>query len=298
MHMPAKPTTNSKTNSGILRWSMAVASFLAFLKLTVGLLSNSMSLLASAVDSLMDVLVSLVNFLSLKEAEKPADHDHAYGHGKIESLASLFQSIIISAGGIYLIIESVHRLVLGEPIVMIRAGIVVMVISIVITYLHTVQLDRAAKKSQSLILKTEKLHFTTDVWTNLGVIGALLLAHVTGQIFWDVLVAVIVAGYILSQSLHILKHSVDELIDRALPDEEQDRIKQIVMNFSPKIVGIHNFRTRKISQKKFIEFHVEMDRHLSFEKAHDLTEDLIEEIERQIPDSDVMAHYDPEGTLR
>jgi cation diffusion facilitator family transporter len=281
--------------SGILKWSIATASFLTLLKFAVGLASSSMGLLASAVDSLMDVFVSSVNFISLREADKPPDHDHAYGHGKIESLASLFQSLLIGASGFYLITEAAKRLVLGETIELIDAALAVMVVSMIVTFLHVRQNQAAARQSGSLIVGTERLHFATDIWSNLGIIAALLLVRVTGNALWDLAIAVIVAAYIMKQSYGILRTSIDELIDRALPDEVQEELRQMILGFDKRILGVHNLRTRKIANRKFIEFHVELDKTLTFEEAHNLTEDLIEAIEKRHPDSDVNAHFDPEG---
>jgi len=295
MSQSTHTSNHANRKAHVITWSVLTASSLALLKLSVGLLSRSMALIASAVDSLTDVLVSVVNLLSLREADKPADAEHAFGHGKIESLASLFQSILIGASGIFLIVESIRRWLRNEPIVMIHAAIVVMVISIVLTFLHTRRLTKVARETESMIVETEKVHFSTDLWTNTGVIIALLLVQWTGAIIWDILIALVVAVYILKQSYMLLRKSVDELIDRALPEELQNQIRHTILHFDKRVLGVHNLRTRRLGHVKFIEFHVELDKSMSFETAHNLTEDLIDEVKRQIPDSDVNAHFDPEG---
>ncbi len=284
---------NSKTR--VIQMSVLTAGFLTVLKVGIGLATHSMCIVASAVDSLMDVLVSTVNYISLREAEKPADHDHAYGHGKIESLAGLFQSLLISVSGLFLICESVKRLIQGEQIVFVDTGIVVMAISMVVTFFLVKKLKSVATRTGSIIVGTETLHFSTDFLSNGGVIAALILVRISGQVIWDLVVALAIAGYILKQSFRILRNSIDELIDRALPDEMQKEIGNIIDNFDRRIIGHHNLRTRKIGGTKFIDFHVELRKNLGFQEAHDLTEDLIAAIETRYPDSDVNAHYDPEG---
>ena len=296
MHDKIKPNTDdlpSKKNA--IQLSIATAGFLTLVKVGFGLATHSMSILASATDSLMDVLVSTVNYISLKEAHKPADDDHTYGHGKIESLAGLFQSVFISASGFYLIYESVTRLFHPTPITHIQTAIWVMAISIVATFFLLRRLRAVASETRSMIVGTESLHFATDLATNLGVILALVLVYATGFVFWDLVIAIVIAVYILKQSFQIFRIAIDELVDRALPEEVQEEIRQTITNFDKRILGFHNLRTRKMGERKFIDFHVELDRSLSFQKAHDLTEDLIEALEAKFPESDVNVHFDPEG---
>lgn len=286
---------NDSKKKTAIQFSIATAGFLTVLKFGFGIASQSMSVLASAIDSLMDVLVSSVNYISLREASKPADHDHAYGHGKIESLAGLFQSLFISASGIYLVVESFRRMISEKPVTHIQIAIWVMVISSIVTYFLVSRLQRVAHDTGSIIVKTESLHFKTDLLTNVGVIAALILVQLTGIPLWDLLIAIAIAVYILKQSTGILKNSVDELIDRALPDDILKNIRKVILDYDKRVLGIHNLRTRKIGDKKFIDFHVELDKSLGFEEAHNLTEDLIEEIKKIYSDADVNVHFDPQG---
>ena len=280
---------------GVIGLSIATAIFLTVFKVTVGLWSRSLGLIASAMDSLMDVLVSSVNWLAIREAEKPADHDHLYGHGKIESLAGLFQSLIISASGLYLIFESVRRIFRGAELTHLSVAIGVMIVSMGFTFLLVLQLKRVGRETSSIIVKTETLHFTTDFLSNGGVIAALFLVRWTGSILWDLAVAFVIACYILYRSFQILKSSMDELLDRALPLEEQKQIEQIILTHDPRIVGFHNLRTRKIGQQRFIDFHFEIRGEENFARAHELTESLIKHIQSRFPDADVTVHFDPEG---
>lgn len=283
----------ARSKRRVIQYSIATASSLCVFKLAVGVMSQSMAVMASAIDSLLDVLASTVNFISLREASKPADREHAYGHGKIESLAGLFQSVLISGSGLFLIYESCRRLIWGETISRIGIAIVVMVTSAIATFFLVRQLKSVASKTGSLIVGTDALHFTTDLITNAGVIVVLLLVQWTGAAWWDLVVAIGISVYILWQAFGIMRTAIDELIDRALPEEIQKEIKKLVLNFNSHIHGLHDFRTRKIGNRKFIDFHITIEKSISFEKAHNLTEDVIKEIRNRYPDSDVNVHFDP-----
>lgn len=276
-------------------FSIATAAFLALFKIGVGLFSHSLALLASAVDSLLDVLVSTVNLIAIREAAKPADYDHLYGHGKIESLAGLFQSLLISASGLFLIAESVRRLIRGVEIHDVPIAIFVMVVSMALTFTLVLRLKKVLRETGSIVVGAEVLHFTTDFLTNGGVILALILVAVTKSSAWDLAVAIAIACYILTQSISILRTSVDELLDRALPAEDQREIEQIITHFDPRVIGFHNLRTRKIGHQKFIDFHMEIRGEENFARAHDLTESLIKRIRERFPGADVTVHFDPEG---
>lgn len=280
---------------GAVRLSILTAFLLMTFKVSVGLVTHSLGLIASSIDSLMDVLVSTVNLIAIKEAEKPADKEHLYGHGKIESLAGLFQSIIISMSGIYLVVESIKRLMFRVELHHVSVAIGVMIISMGATFLLVLKLKRVFQETHSLVVGTEELHFTTDFITNAGIIAALILVGWTGSPLWDLVVAFLVACYILYQSFRILKKSIDELLDRALPVSEQKEIERIILNHDPRIVGFHNLRTRKIGSKQFIDFHFEIRGEENFSKAHELTESLIKRIKGRFQEADVTVHFDPEG---
>lgn len=288
---------SSRTRNKVkaVQLSVLTALFLTIFKISIGLVTHSLGLIASSIDSLMDVLVSSVNLIAIKEADKPADKEHLYGHGKIESLAGLFQSIIISLSGIYLVFESIKRFIFRVGLEHIPTAIVVMIISMILTFLLTLKLKQIFKETDSLIVGTELLHFTIDFMTNGGIIAALVLVRVTGSPLWDVGIAFVVACYILYQAFHILRKSVDELLDRALPLSEQKQIEQIILNHDSRIIGFHNLRTRKIGNRRFIDFHFEIRGEENFSRAHGLTESLIKRIKEDFPEADITVHFDPEG---
>ena len=278
-----------------LGFSVVIASTLAISKFIVGFITQSMAILASALDSLMDVASSSVNFLASRKAAKPPDEDHAYGHGKIESLAGLFQSTLIGTTGVFLLIEAGKRFFFARPLHDIPIGIGVMVFSLSLTLILVRRLTTIAKANPSIILATEKLHYVTDVLHNVGVIFALLLVKWTGSIVWDLLVSLIVSLYIFHAAWQILTRSVDELLDKSLPPRAVENIRLLILNFHPSVGGLHNFRSRRVGQKIFLDFHIEIKGEHDFEKAHLMTESLIGRIREKYPEADVTVHYDPEG---
>lgn len=279
-----------------IQLSVGVASLLALLKFGAGILTHSLAILASGVDSLLDVFVSTINFFTLRKAEEPPDEDHAYGHGKAESIAGLFQSLFIGTSGIVIISESVRRLILRSHYVnRPDMGMGVMGFSMVVTFLLIRRLKSVAKQNPSIVLDSEQLHFASDFYANLGVIAILLLVEVTHRAAFDLLVSFAIALYIFWQSMHLLRRSIDELMDREISPELHEKIKKIIFGHDPRIVDFHNLRTRRVGNKIFIDFHVVLRGEESFREAHNLTESLITAIEKEIPDCDLTVHTDPEG---
>lgn len=278
-----------------LSWSVATAAMLAVMKLIAGLLVNSMALLSSALDSAMDVASSLINFMAARVAAKPPDEHHAYGHGKVESLASLFQSLAIGATGIFIMIEAVKRLIQGSSLRDLDTGIGVMAVSLIATIALVVKLRMAQKETGSLILSTESLHYTTDILSNGGALLALLIVRSTGFTAADVLFSIGASLYIFKTSFEILRTAVDELVDRSLPGVSKEAIALIIAEYHPCLGGLHNFRSRKVGKQIFLDFHVEIKGEQDFKKAHLLTEGLIDKIHEKYPGADVTVHYDPEG---
>jgi len=284
-------------NLGAVVLSLTVAMVLLLVKALVGAATRSMAILASAVDSALDVTASAINLVSLVVAAKPADASHPYGHGKAESLAGLFQSLVIAASGIWLIIEAVRRLMAGVVLEHVALGMWVMVGSAALSAWLTARLKAVARQTHSLIVSTEETHYATDFVTNIGVVATLWLVQRTGNPFWDLLISLVIAGWVLWLCRQIFFRSVGELMDSDLPPSERQRIGQIILGHHPQIVSFHNLRTRKVGSQRFVDFHIEIRDEESFRKAHDLTESLIAEIKREFEPVDVTVHTDPEGVI-
>lgn len=280
-----------------LRLAIATAFGLAVAKIFAVWSTGSISLLSSTVDSLFDMGMSAINLFAAREAAKPPDHDHAYGHGKIESLAGFFQSIVIGFSGFYLVAESFKRWIGAVPLGDLDSGMMVMAISIVINGLLVLRIRSIAQKHSSLILKTESLHFAMDFLTMGSILMVLFVVKKTGQFFWDPLLALFITGYIFYSAFRIFRSSIGELLDRSLPAESIEKIEQLIRQDFPKISGWHHFRSRKSGEKIFLDFHIEIRDENNFKKAHELTENLILAIQKLYPHADITIHYDPEGEV-
>jgi ferrous-iron efflux pump FieF len=272
--------------------AIAGAAGLAALKLGTGLAINSIGLISAAADSLIDVLISGLNLLSIRLADSPADEGHPYGHGKVENLAGLAQGTLIAAVGGWVIFEAARRLLRGVRPEHTEWGAAVMVASIGVSWLIARHLRQVAIRTDSPVLLVDSLHYAMDVWTNGGVLAALVLFYFTGAVLFDPLIAFVVGALILGSSSRILTRSVADLMDAAIPAEEQREIERVIQRHRF-VVSFHDLRTRRSGSQRQIDFSVVLCRHLPLGDAHDLVDHIEKEIERTIPQSHVVVHAEP-----
>ena len=299
--MAASPNIHStaaerKMKHSAARLSIIVALFLIALKGTSGWLTGSLSVWASLLDSVLDLFASTLNFVAVRAASRPADEDHAYGHGKAESLTSLFQAIVIGASGIFIVWEAVHRIKERHETHFEAIGIVSMIVAIAASAWLVRILRRAAQETESPALASDALHYVTDIYINAGVLVALLLTALTGSSVADPLISLAIALYIIKSAFGLAHESINVLMDRKLPLEIDGKVAEIVARYrSEGVYGFHDLRTRRSGSEKFIDFHLEVDRNKRFEEAHDLTVKILRAIETEIPRSKVHVHTDPTG---
>jgi ferrous-iron efflux pump FieF len=272
--------------------SVGVAVALMLLKLAAGLYTNSLSLLTSAVDSLTDIFASVVNLFAIRAAARPADWNHAYGHEKAESLAGLFQGTVITASGLYLGYESVHRMIDPQPVQDAGVGALVMCVSMVASLWLVVYLRRVARETHSLALSADSVHFATDVLTNAGVLATLVIIRFSGWMIVDPIVSLAISCYIIFAAWTVIRESIDNLMDLALPEEVQIQVREIVLR-NPGILGVHDIKTRAAGSRRFIEMHLEVDGTKSLREAHDYSVAALRAVEAEIPNSKVFVHTDP-----
>ena len=283
---------NKKLRTALL--SITVAISLVIIKLIFGFLTNSVSILASAVDSFLDLSASSVNYFSIRKSEKPADHDHRFGHGKAEGLAGLFQCFVIGVSSLYLIYVSIERLLNGGNLQDLDLGILVIAFSIVVSLLLARYIKNVAKETGSIALNADSLHYQFDVYTNIGIVIALIVIKFTGLSIIDPIISIVIAILIIWSAKDIVMQSLNILMDKELPEEVVVQIEEIILNHSSEVRSFHKLRTRNAGSVKFIEFHVVLDHQLTFVKSHELAEDIIKEIEAVIPNSEVTVHVDPD----
>jgi cation diffusion facilitator family transporter len=276
------------------RASIFVASFLVVLKTVTGFATGSISVWASLLDSSMDIFASVVNYVAVRAASRPADEDHSYGHGKAESLAGLFQSIVIALSGLFLVREAVRRIITPVETQKEALGIATMIIATLLSYALVARLSKVARETDSMALRADFLHYVTDIFTNSGALAALVIIYFTRWTLIDPLMSIGIALYILWSAFSVARVSIDVLMDRRLPVEIDERIADIVSGFESKgVIGFHDLRTRRSGSIKFIDLHLEVERTMTLEQAHELTVKVLRAIESNIPRSRVQIHTDP-----
>jgi ferrous-iron efflux pump FieF len=283
----------ARENLKVARLSVGTATALGLMKLAAAILTGSLSIVASLLDSVMDVLASTVNLFAVRVAGQPADEDHAYGHGKAEGLAGLVQGVVVGFSGGYLLVEGIRRLMTGEGIARADVGIAVMVVSTFASLWITWKLRRTAKKTGSVAVAADAVHYASDVWTNLGVLLALVVIRATDWQWVDVLVASAVALVVLWTAVRVVLQSTHELMDRVLPEEEVGEILAAIRKAVPEVRGIHDLRTRRAGPIIFVDLHVQFDRDLTFVKAHRKSEQVVLAVKQVHPGAEVHVHADP-----
>lgn len=274
--------------------SVAVACLLIVIKLGAYLVTDSVALLSSLIDSTLDSFASLVNFFAVRHALTPADAEHRFGHGKAEPLAGLGQSAFIAGSSLFLIFESFYRLLHGTVISRGGIGIAVMVVSMVITIILVAYQRYVLSRTHSLAIRADSLHYVTDIVLNLSVIVALVLSTYFKWSAADPLFALGIAAYIIHSVREIAANSLDQLMDRELPDDDRDRIKSICLAH-PEVRSMHDLRTRASGRDRFIQLHLELDGGLKLLQAHRIADEVEYELREAFPNTDIIIHEDPAG---
>ena len=292
---PAGTPENRRIRLKTASFSLGSAVTLCILKFVVGIISGSLGVLASALDNVADIFMSTVNLVSIRKAMTPADESHPYGHGKVETLATLFQGGVIALTGLGVMWEAIRRLRAGKAPegIGLDVGIVVMIVSVVASWFISDRIRKAGEASGSSALTADALHFRTDVYSGSGILLSLLLYRLSGWRWLDPGVALAVGAYILVAALPLLKGAVEDLMDHQLPEEAVARIKEIIEAHRPMVVEWHDLRTRRSGSEKQVDFHVVVCRDHSLEQAHRVADHLETEIREALGNAHVVTHIDP-----
>jgi len=274
--------------------SVLVALVLIVTKAIAVALTGSAAVLSSLIDSLLDLVTSVINLFAVRHSLIPADREHRFGHGKAEALAALGQSAFIAGSGVFVLFEAARRLVQPEPVENGPAGIAVMVLSIGLTVILVLYQRFVVKRTGSMAVAADSMHYKADLATNLGVIAALLMATELRWTAADPLIAAVIGGYILYGAWSILRGAFDQLMDREMPEAERERIRSIVMTH-PEVRAMHDLRTRGSGTRTFIQLHLELDGDLSLYRAHVISDTVEAEINQAFPAAEVLIHQDPAG---
>jgi cation diffusion facilitator family transporter len=274
------------------RLSIYSNTTLALLKLVVGALTGSVSVLSEAAHSATDLVASWVAYFAVRVADRPADDDHPYGHGKIENLSGMAEALLILAAGGWVLYEAIAKLARHDPPPQTDLGIVVMAVSSVVNTVVAARLFRVASKTDSHALAADAEHLRADVVTSAGVLVGLVLVRITGIAWLDPAVAIAVAALILYASWRLTRAALNPLMDTRLPEEDVGAIRSILVE-EPRVLGFHKLRTRKSGSARYVDAHVMLDDDLSLVDAHDLTEELEDRMRDRLPNSEITLHMEP-----
>lgn len=292
---PSRLTLEPAQAGRLLRWatyaSVATALVLIVAKLAAALLTGSVSVLASLVDSTMDAAASLINLLAVHYSLQPPDRDHRFGHGKAEPLAGLAQAAFIAGSAVFLLIHAVNRLLHPQPVDAALVGVGVLLFAMLATVLLLAFQRYVIHRTQSTAIRADALHYATDLLSNAATLLALVLA-LWGWPRADPLLAIGIALYILYSAGHIGHEAIQLLMDRELSPEVQARIKEIACSHA-QVRGVHDIRTRRSGQTDFIQLHLMLDDRMLLVEAHRIADEVEAALMADFPNADVLIHEDP-----
>ena len=293
----ASPSTGGEAGQ-LMRWatyaSITTALLLIAAKVVAYLVTDSVSLLSTLLDSLLDAAASLVTLLAVRQSLVPADREHRFGHGKAEPLAALGQSAFIAGSAVFLIVQAAGRLLSPPSLEHTGVGIAVMAVSIVATLALVTYQRRVIRCTGSLAIKADSLHYASDLVVNASVIVALVLASVYGWQRADPLFGIGIALFILFTAWQISRRALDMLMDRELPDDARQQIRALA-TANPGVRAVHDLRTRASGQTIFVQLHLEVDGSLTLMQAHAIADAVEADILAAFPDAEVIIHEDPAG---
>ncbi len=274
--------------------SSLTAAILIIIKLAIGILSGSVAVLASAIDSILDLIVSAFNYFAINKAEKPADEQFNYGRGKVEALAAVIEGTVITMSGIFIFYEAIKKAYRGEIVSHLTPSVIVMVISLILTVALVIFLNFVAKKTDNMVIKADALHYKTDIFSNGIILISLVIIQLTDFYLIDSIMGVVISIYIIYSAYEIIKDGVYMLLDAALDEDTVQNIKDIIK--SEKVVNDYHFlKTRKSGNTNFVDVHLVFDTDISLLEAHRAA-DRVEDKIRELGKNDewvINTHLDP-----
>ncbi len=274
--------------------SIAMAIFLIGLKTWAAFQTSSMAMLGSLADSTLDLVASLVVLLGVRVAAQPADREHRFGHGKAEALAALVQVIIISISAVFIGFRSIQRIMGGAETSDAELGIVVSLVAIAFTFALIGYQRYVIKKTGSVAIATDRLHYASDLLLNASVVVALVLDQYVGIVGADALFGLLIALWLAWGAWKSSSRALDQLMDREWPEELREQFLSAARNY-PELEGLHDLRTRNSGTHNFVQFHVWVPPDWTVKDAHERMDRIEQELEKQFPATEILIHLDPQG---
>jgi cation diffusion facilitator family transporter len=283
----------------VARLSVLSNSLLIAMKVVVGIMSGSISILSEAIHSFMDLMAAIIAFFSVRISDTPADERHPYGHGKFENISGVIEAILIFFASGWIIFEAVEKLRNPQSIEKIGLGILVMTISALVNIFVSRKLYKVAKATDSIALEADALHLKVDVFTSIGVAAGLSLMLILGFFtesplvhYLDPVIAILVALLILRESYILFKKAYAPLLDEALSDQEVEGIKAGILGRCSETVSYHGLRTRKAGNYRYVDFHLNVPAAMTVKEAHDLCDLIEEDIKKNLDHTEVTIHVE------
>lgn len=274
--------------------SISTALILFIIKTIAALMTGSIAVLSSLIDSLADIVASLISFIAVKFSLKPASCEYRYGYFKAEALSALVQAAFIAGSGLFVMYNGLDRLINPTPLQQLNVGIGVMIVSLVLSILLILFQNFVIRNTSSLAIKADSAHYATDILTTLATLFSLIIVeHFHFQIL-DILTAFCISGYLLVYAFQIAKEATAYLMDKELDTSIRQQVIDLVKQ-TPNIKGFHDLRTRDLGGVYYFELHLEMDGNLTLSQAHDLSDTVEDKIKNLYPNAQVLIHQDPFG---
>ena len=282
----------AEKKKNIVRLSVIINTVLTIVKLIVGFVSGSVSIISEAVHSAVDLLAALVAWYAVKKAGKPPDIEHEYGHGKYENMSATFEAMLIMFAAVWIVYEACERIRIQQLPEFLEYGILIMGVSTVLNYWIATKLYKVGIETGSQAIQADALHHRADVWTSIGVLLGLAVIKVTGLVWIDACIAGMVALVIFKAGYAMTKDNVSELLDVSLPQEEEDKIIRIINNETD-VQAYHRLRTRRSGSSRLIDVHILLAGDMLLEKAHAISDRLEAAIKAELGTCDVVVHLEP-----
>ena len=274
--------------------SVAAAILLGGLKAYAAWRTGSVAVLASLADSVLDLVASLVTLGGVHWAAQPADHDHRFGHGKAEALAALFQVAIIAVSAFAILVRAIQRMLDAQASTDAEYGIAVSLIAIAVTLALTSYQRSVVRRTGSIAIGADHIHYQSDLFLNAAVIAALALDQYAGLAGADALFGIAIGLWLLFGAWRASVAAIDQLMDKEWPEAKRQRFIEVARGH-PELIGLHDLRTRTSGVKDFVQFHIWMDPEMSVAAAHDVVEKLETELGAAFPGTEILIHVDPDG---
>ncbi len=285
--------TNLKT-SRIAALSVASNTFVVALKLGIGFITGSVAVVSEAIHSSLDLAASLIAFFAVRVASRPPDPKHPYGHGKFENVSGTVETLLIFVAGIWIIYESVEKILHPAPIRLPWLGVGAMLLGAAINFIVGKIVQKEGEKSRSVAMRSNALHLLTDVYSSLGVAASLVLVSLTNWTILDPIIGVAIALYIMKEALHLVKEAFHPLVDTGLSDKENETIRSILDKYKNRYLEYHDLRTRRAGSEEHIDLHLVVPSNMKVEMAHEICNDIEKDLQQVLHNPKVLIHIEPE----